>query len=350
MTRAPSRRASTPPTTHFHPTPAARSCRGPTPSRARFATTRASASRTPTPTSSCATSSPAHTTATSRCSSPTGDDRRDSYEHLREVFGAPCSGARPPDQPPVPLRAGHWFLANGVDAKPTTQFVVPYLTLGGRAAARKPARDRRELRVRSAVRPATSAPSAVPARPSDSGPVRCASARSSERPLGRLSRQPHLLSAWLSSNKQTFEMKDGRVVTLAEEPACSCSRDTYRPAPHGLAGSDAPRGAPHLGAGRRSSRRRRCVLRASRRARRPTSWPELDRSAEGPEGARRRSTRISGRPCEKRTSGFQLGLELYGLLPLIGSHKVGFYRPARERRPDDHDPRAALRPRSIRRR
>jgi len=62
----------------------------------------------------------------------TGDDRRSSYEHLREVLR--CTVLRGPDlQTNLQFHYGlvHWFLANGVDAKPTTQFVVPYLTLVG---------------------------------------------------------------------------------------------------------------------------------------------------------------------------------------------------------------------------
>ncbi|MBW2225031.1 MAG: hypothetical protein JRF54_12600 [Deltaproteobacteria bacterium] len=88
----------------------------------------------------------------------TGDDRRQSYDHLREVLRRTV--LRGPDlQTNLQFHYGlvHWFLANGVDAKPTTRFVVPYLTLVGelpvpdarRRASARGQRDRPGLRIRS---------------------------------------------------------------------------------------------------------------------------------------------------------------------------------------------------------
>ena len=94
------------------------------------------ASRTPTPACSCATAWPAPTTPTSRCCSPPASDRVESYERLRRD-PAPHDAARhrPRDQPRVPLRPGELVPGAATSwAKPTTKFVVPYLTLVGELA------------------------------------------------------------------------------------------------------------------------------------------------------------------------------------------------------------------------
>jgi acetyl/propionyl-CoA carboxylase alpha subunit len=250
----------------------------------------------------------------------TGDDRRDSYEHLREVLR--CTVLRGPElQTNLQFHYGlvHWFLANGVDAKPTTQFVVPYLTLVAELLREANdidadyAYDRLCGRYIDAVKSDKNAAKATQDM--------CVLKRTLlGRPLGRILRQPHLLSAWLSSNKRRFEVKDGRVTWL-RNPLLVLA-DTYRllhmdsgvklPAAHRIWEQDDE--LLKEGAEFYAAVEERLGI---------SAWPELDaalKKKKPPKGFG------EDRWQEVRAAhlGFQLGLELYGLLPLIGQ-KVGFF-------------------------
>jgi len=250
----------------------------------------------------------------------TGDDRRDSYEHLREVLRRTV--LRGPDlQTNLQFHYGlvHWFLANGVDAKPTTGFVVPYLTLVGELLneANEIDADYAYERLCGQYLKAASGDSAAAKATNDL----CVLKKTLlGRPLGRILRQPHLLSAWLSSNKNDFEVKNGRVVWL-RNPLLVLA-DTY----HLLymnAGVDLP-------AAHRIWEQDQTVLQdgaafyATMQERLGNlSWPELDealKSKKAPKGF----DASQWQHVREAHLGFQLGTELYSLLPLIGD-KVGFF-------------------------
>jgi acetyl/propionyl-CoA carboxylase alpha subunit len=250
----------------------------------------------------------------------TGDDRRDSYEHLREAIRRTV--LRGPDlQTNLQFHYGlvHWFLANGVDAKPTTQFVVPYLTLVGellREAKQIDANYAYDRLCGQYLKAADGDPAA-----SKATEEMCVLKRTLlGRPLGRILRQPHLLSAWLSSNKRNFQVENGRVTWL-RNPLLVLS-DTYHllhmdadvqlPAAHKIWDQD-----DHLlkdGAAFYETVQERLG---------ETNWAALDarlKAKKPPKGFE------AGQWQRVREAhlGFQLGLELYSLLPLI-SHKVGFF-------------------------
>jgi len=250
----------------------------------------------------------------------TGDDRRDSYEHLREVLRRTV--LRGPDlQTNLQFHYGlvHWFLANGVDAKPTTRFVVPYLTLVGellREANEIDTDYAYERLCRQYLRAASGDPAAAKA----TSEISVLKKTLLGRPLGRLLRQPHLLSAWLSSNKNNFEVKDRRVTWLRNP--LSVLMDTYH-----LLHMDAEVDLP---AAHRIWEQDQVVLEggaafyaAVQRRLGDLSWPEVDarlkakKPAKGFQAAQWQQVR-------EAHLGFQLGMELYGLLPLIGD-KVGFF-------------------------
>ncbi|UCH30100.1 MAG: biotin carboxylase, partial [Myxococcales bacterium] len=144
----------------------------------------------------------------------TGDDRYDSYDHLREVLRRTV--LRGTDlQTNLQFHYGlvHWFLANGVDAKPTTQFVVPYLTLVGELLQEANEIDADYAYDRLCgqyLKAAKDDPVAAKA----TGELSVLKRTLIGRPLGRILRQPHLLSAWLSSNKAHFDVSNGRVTWL----------------------------------------------------------------------------------------------------------------------------------------
>ena len=250
----------------------------------------------------------------------TGDDRRDSYERLREVLRRTV--LRGPDlQTNLQVHYGlvHWFLANGVDAKPTTRFVVPYLTLVGELLNEANEIDANYAYDRLAAQYLNAA-STDPVAAKATNDLCILKKTLLGRPLGRILRQPHLFSAWLSSNKNNFEVKNGRVTWL-QNPLLVLS-DTYYLL-HMDAGVDLP-------AAHRIWEQDQAVLRdgaafyATAQERLGiSSWPELDdalKAKKAPKGF----DAETWKQVREAHLGFQLGLELYSLLPLIG-HKVGFF-------------------------
>jgi len=250
----------------------------------------------------------------------TGDDRRGSYEHLREVMRRTV--LRGPDlQTNLQFHYGlvHWFLASGVDAKPTTQFVVPYLTLVGELLQETNQIDADYAydRLCGQYLEAVKGDSAAEKATTDM----CVLKRTLlGRPLGRILRQPHLLAAWLSSNKEHFEVKKGRVTWL-RNPLLVLS-DTYHllhmdadvqlPAAHKIWDQD------HQllkdGAAFYATVEERLG---------ETSWPKLDEALKAKKAPKGFDPTLWQQVREAHL-GFQLGLELYSLLPLVG-HKVGFF-------------------------
>jgi biotin carboxyl carrier protein len=249
-----------------------------------------------------------------------GEDRLDSYRNLREALR--CTVLRGPDlQTNLQFHYGlvNWFLANGVDAKPTTQFVVPYLTLVG------------ELKNEANEIDAEYAYDRLCSRYLKAAEGDAAATKATEelcvlkqtllrRPIGRILRQPHLLSAWLSANKANFSVEDGRIRWL-RNPLLILA-DTYHllhmnaevelPAAHKIWDQDDQ--LLKDGAAFYSEVEQRLGV---------ERWPDLDerlKSQKAPEGF----DAESWQGVREAHLGFQLGLELYGLLPLIG-HRVGFF-------------------------
>ncbi|MDH3656038.1 MAG: HlyD family efflux transporter periplasmic adaptor subunit [Myxococcales bacterium] len=250
----------------------------------------------------------------------TGDDRRDSYERLREVLRRTV--LRGPDlQTNLQFHYGlvHWFLANGVDAKPTTRFVVPYLTLVGELLNEANEIDPDYAYDRLAGQYLNAA-SADPAAAEATKDLCILKKTLLGRPLGRILRQPHLFSAWLSSNKSNFRVKNGRVTWL-KNPLLVLS-DTYYLL-HMDAGVDLP-------AAHRIWEQDQAVLRdgaafyaTAQERLAVSSWPELDDALKAKKPPKGFDAGTWKRVREAHL-GFQLGMELYSLLPLIG-HKVGFF-------------------------
>jgi acetyl/propionyl-CoA carboxylase alpha subunit len=250
----------------------------------------------------------------------TGDDRRDSYDRLREVLRRTV--LRGPDlQTNLQFHYGlvHWFLANGVDAKPTTRFVVPYLTLVGELLQEANEIDADYAYDRLCAQYLKAA-SGDPAAARATTDLSVLKRTLLGRPLGRLLRQPYLLSAWLSSNKTSFEVKDRRVTWL-RNPLLVLA-DTYE-----LLHMDA---AVDLPAAHKIWEQDQTVLRdgaafyaevQNRVGDLP--WPKVDDLLK----AKKPATGFDAKQWQhvrEAHLGFQLGMELYSLLPLIAD-KVGFF-------------------------
>ena len=151
-----------------------------------------------------------------------GDSRESAYEHMAEVLRA--SRLRGKDLATnLAFHYGlvHWFLGRTVNARPTTQFIVPYLTAVGELAQEAGRVD---------VDVAWQQLCAARVQASDAD--KCAlqkvlSAKESLllRPIKQLMASPHLLSGWLSLNQDAFRFEDGHF-SWAENPI-EVLADTY---------------------------------------------------------------------------------------------------------------------------
>jgi biotin carboxyl carrier protein len=222
-----------------------------------------------------------------------------------------------------------WFLAREVWAKPTTRFVVPYLTaigllkreaddldldlafreIGARFSKRFEKEPRRDALLSAHVE------------------VLARKETLLLRPLRWLLADPHILSAWLSLNLSRFRVERGRVLFL-ENPAVIL-RDTYQllnmdhaegwPAAHVIWSHDRALLDRALG----------FYSRLAERFGRELPWGEtravLDR-AEPPAGFDAESwARVRA-----ADAGFMRGMEVLGLLPLLAD-RAGFFELRVER-------------------
>lgn len=148
----------------------------------------------------------------------TGTDRRESFERLAKVIrSTTISGDSIATNLGFHCGLVHWFLGRNVNAKPTTRFVLPYLTLVG---ALKEEADRLDpvyafLRIKKHYAKMIGA-----AFPGNAHAVKIMSDVLDRkrtlitRPLERLLADPHLLSGWLSMNMANFRLEDGKIVWL----------------------------------------------------------------------------------------------------------------------------------------
>ena len=108
----------------------------------------------------------------------------------------------------------NWFIGNNVMAKPTTRFVVPYLTLVGKIKE-----EAQKLDVVYAFFAMKKHYAKLYAGDKDA--VKAASTTLDRkgtlltRPMEKLLQDPHLLSGWLSLNRTKFKIVDGKVVWLS---------------------------------------------------------------------------------------------------------------------------------------
>lgn len=152
-----------------------------------------------------------------------GDSRESSYEHMAEVLR--CTSLRGQDlHTNLQFHYGlvHWFLGRTVNARPTTRFIVPYLTAVGELAS-----TASQLDIDTAWAMVSDA---VCARAGNNGAaLRAMLARKQSlliRPIRQLLSSPHLLSGWLSLNHPSYHLDEAGAVTWLENPV-DVLADTY---------------------------------------------------------------------------------------------------------------------------
>jgi biotin carboxyl carrier protein len=114
-----------------------------------------------------------------------------------------------------------WFLANGVNAKPTTRYVVPYLTLVGtlkeEASKLDPVFAFLQMKKHYAKLISdlfADQPEVQAKELKNISSILDRKGTLLTRPIERLLEDPHLLSGWLSMNRRNFRLDDGKVTWL----------------------------------------------------------------------------------------------------------------------------------------
>ncbi len=148
----------------------------------------------------------------------TGNDRLDSYERLSEVIrSTTINGTNLATNLEFHFGLVNWFLGRNVNAKPTTRFVVPYLTLVGllKEEANKldPVHAFGQMKKQYAKRMEACFPGNAQAARIMSDTLDRKGTLIT-RPMERLLADPHLLSGWLSMNTKNFRFDNGKVVWL----------------------------------------------------------------------------------------------------------------------------------------
>lgn len=143
-----------------------------------------------------------------------GENRLDSYHQLSDVL---CKTVLRGRNLATNLKFHYglvnWFIGNNVMAKPTTRFVVPYLTLVGKLKE-----EAGKLDIVHAFLAMKKHYNTLYANDPDA--AKAASTALDRkgtlltRPMEMLLGDPHLLSGWLSLNKSKYRMENGKVVWL----------------------------------------------------------------------------------------------------------------------------------------
>ena len=145
-----------------------------------------------------------------------GEDRLSSYKNLSQVLcKTKLSGSDLATNLEFHYGLVNWFLGQNVMAKPTTRFVVPYLTLVGQLKEEASKIDTvfAFFQMKKAY-----AKRMVEQFPDDTKMVKEMSSILDRkgtlvtRPMDRLLEDPHMLSGWLSINRNNFTLEQGKVV------------------------------------------------------------------------------------------------------------------------------------------
>ncbi|WP_321370530.1 biotin/lipoyl-containing protein [uncultured Desulfuromusa sp.] len=143
-----------------------------------------------------------------------GEDRDSSYQKLSEVLRSTVlRGSNLATNLEFHYGLVNWFIGNNIMAKPTTRFVVPYLTLVGKLKE-----EAQKLEIVYAFLAMKKHYAKLYA--DDSEAAKAASETLDRkgtlltRPMEILLNDPHLLSGWLSLNRLKFKIENNRVVWL----------------------------------------------------------------------------------------------------------------------------------------
>src|SRR5512143_1615400 len=143
-----------------------------------------------------------------------GEDRLGSYLHLAKVLGkTSLRGIQLATNLQFHYGLVNWFIGQNVMAKPTTRFVVPYLTLVGMLKEEGNKIDTAyafaEMKKHYVSQMAAEAPG-DPAVAKAMGDVIDRKLTLLTRAMDRLLDQPHLLAGWLSLMRRQYKIENGK--------------------------------------------------------------------------------------------------------------------------------------------
>jgi acetyl/propionyl-CoA carboxylase alpha subunit len=158
-----------------------------------------------------------------------GKDRQESYERLSNVLSrTSLRGVGIATNLEFHYGLVNWFIGQNVMAKPTTRFVVPYLTLVGQLKDESNKLDvafafseMKKSYAKKAAADFPDDPSAVKA----TGEVLDRKGTLLTRPMERLLEDPHLFSGWLSLNRRNYEIRGGKLAWIRNP--LGVLKDTY---------------------------------------------------------------------------------------------------------------------------
>jgi acetyl/propionyl-CoA carboxylase alpha subunit len=145
-----------------------------------------------------------------------GEDRLASYQHLSKVLGkTTLRGTDLGTNLDFHYGLVNWFLGQNVMAKPTTRFVVPYLTLMGLLKEESSKLDTVYAFIQMKKAYSKKMAEQFPDDPKVAKEMSAILDRKGllvTRPMDKLLEDPHLLSGWLSLNRSNFSIEKGKVV------------------------------------------------------------------------------------------------------------------------------------------
>lgn len=152
----------------------------------------------------------------------TGETRLDSYRRMAEILRrTELRGRDLATNLQFHYGLVHWFIGNGINARPTTRFIVPYLTAVGllKQAAN-------EIDLDYAYQQLIERYCADQGEQAEAWGAMMASKKLLfTRPLERLFSEPHFMAGWISVNKHAVTITDGKVEWHANP--ILLLRDTY---------------------------------------------------------------------------------------------------------------------------
>ncbi len=147
-----------------------------------------------------------------------GEDRLDAYNQLSKVLAKTrLRGVNVSTNLEFHYGLVSWFIGQNVMAKPTTRYVLPYLTLVGRLKEEANKLDTMfafaEMKKHYAKQVASESPD-DPSIGKSISDVLDRKVTLITRPMERLLENPHLLAGWLSLNRKQYDIENGKLVWI----------------------------------------------------------------------------------------------------------------------------------------
>lgn len=155
-----------------------------------------------------------------------GEDRPDSYSRLAEILRVTrMEGKDLSTNLEFHYGLVNWFIGNNINARPTTRFIVPYLTAVGLLK-----QHANQLNIDYAYQQLSQVEISNCTDAAAAASCKQILSRKQlllKRPVKHLFTEPHILSGWLSLNKEHFEIQKNGTIAWRENPI-KVLAETYR--------------------------------------------------------------------------------------------------------------------------